>query len=312
MIEGERPSDGAEPRASAAQAVASACAAAVLAAEAALADAAPGARRREAIRSARRALKSVRALGAALRATIPTHDRDRLGALDAVLEFAGQANQLLGPLRDRDALGRTIQRLADRFVDSETRRVTRTVLHATLVLAQGGRRDHEQFAETAIERARRALRSAHAALASATGGAHEFAGAARLLARTHRAMREDLVAALAESDLARLHECRKRASFLALALAPAIAAEGAPREVRRLASRARRLAAAIGEDRDLALLDVEMRIARARLEGSPLVAAIDDAIRLARLEAAARMEDRARAFLRLGGRRIERALRAIG
>jgi hypothetical protein len=76
-------------------------------------------------------------------------------------------------------------------------------------------------------------------------------------------------------------------------------------------SRAKNLAAALGEDRDLALLDVEMRVARARLEGSPLVTAIDDALRLARLEAFARAEDAARAFLRLGPNRTRRALREL-
>jgi hypothetical protein len=45
--------------------------------------------------------------------------------------------------------------------------------------------------------------------------------------------------------------------------------------------------------------------------GSPLVSAIDDALRLARLEAFARAEDSARAFLRLGPNRTRRELRVL-
>jgi hypothetical protein len=81
-----------------------------------------------------------------------------------------------------------------------------------------------------------------------------------------------------------------------------------PSSVRRMRARAKRLAAALGEDRDLALLDVEMRATRSQLSGSPLAAAIDDALRLARLEAGARVEDAARAFLRLGRGRVRRGL----
>lgn len=301
--------DGPEPRTRAAEVVADACAAAVREAEAALADAPRGPRRREAIRSARRALKTARALGASLRASIPPEDRRRHASIDAMVEFAAKANQLLGPLRDRDALTRSIVRTTDRFVDSETRRVARTVLHATLVLAQGDRRDSDACAETALDRARRALRAARESIGEATGGAFRCEDAARMLERSHRALRDELSEALADGDLARLHECRKRASFLALALAPLADGAEAPRDLRRIVSRGRRLAAAIGEDRDLALLDVEMRIARARLAGSPLVDAVEDALRLARLEAAARMEEQARAFLRLGRGRCRRAIR---
>jgi hypothetical protein len=64
----------------------------------------------------------------------------------------------------------------------------------------------------------------------------------------------------------------------------------------------------LGEDRDLALLDVEMRVARAQLEGSPLASAIDDALRLARIESAARVEDAASEFLRLRRGRVKRAI----
>ena len=74
---------------------------------------------------------------------------------------------------------------------------------------------------------------------------------------------------------------------------------------------AKRLAAALGEDRDLALLDVELRVARAQLAGSPLASAIDDALRLARLESIARVEDAAAAFLRLGRGRIKRGVASL-
>jgi len=110
--------------------------------------------------------------------------------------------------------------------------------------------------------------------------------ASALVFRTFRACGDELEAALRSSDLARLHECRKKATFIALALRPF--EDEVPAALRRLRARAKRLAAALGEDRDLALLEVEMTAARTQLAGSPLAAAIDDALRLARLESGAR------------------------
>jgi hypothetical protein len=199
--------------------------------------------------------------------------------------------------------------------------VTRTVLLATLVLAEGDRRSDAAYAEASVERARRAIRAARDSFAVVAPDARfDTTHAAELLARTFAGCRAELDAALASGDLARLHECRKKASFLALSLAPLDArdrdeADAAPgarlsTDLRRLRTRARSLAAALGEDRDLALLDVEMRAARAQLAGSPLVGAIDGALRLARLEANARMEDAARAFLRLPRKRLLRELSA--
>jgi hypothetical protein len=285
-------------------------------ADAALDGLSTSARRREGVRTARRALKAARAV-APLARTGAARD-----AIDGVVEFAAKANQLLGPLRDRDALARSIQRLADRFADPGARRVTRTVLLATLVLAEGDRRSDAAYAEASVERARRAIRAARDSFATIAPLARfDTTHAAELLARTFAACRAELDAALASGDLARLHECRKKASFLALSLAPldpreraegdATDAAPSPRlssNLRRLRARARSLAAALGEDRDLALLDVEMRAARAQLAGSPLVGAIDDALRLARLESNARMEDAARAFLRLPRKRLLREM----
>lgn len=260
--------------------------------------------RREAVRTARRALKEVRALAPLCRVA----GRDDL--TDGVLEFSAKANQLLGPLRDRDALARSIQRLSDRFAESETRRVARTVLMATLVFAESDRRDETAFADAAIERARRALRSARqAAEASERGladGAIDGAEAASVVARHARELHDELAEALRRNDLARLHECRKRASLVALALAPF--GEELSSGLTRLRTRARRLASALGEDRDLALLDVEMHAARARLAGSPLIDSLDATLRLARLESTARMEDAARRHLRLRPRRVDREL----
>lgn len=257
--------------------------------------------RREGVRQARRALKEVRAIAPLCRG-----ERDD-AAIDGVLEFSAKANQLLGPLRDRDALTRTIQRIADRFADTATRRVVRTVLLATLVFGESDRRDDAAYAGVSIDRARRALRSARAAVerlgdGSALDGRHAVA----LVERTSRACRQELEAALRTSDLARLHECRKKATFLSLSLRAF--EDEVPGAVRRLRGRARRLAAALGEDRDFALLDVEMSAARAQLAGSPLAAAIDDALRLARLESSVRVEDAAQDFLRLGRSRVRRGL----
>lgn len=274
---------------------------AVALAEASLAsvDAPPA--RREGVRSARRELKAVRAIAPLCRSEVDD------AAIDGVLEFSAKANQLLGPLRDRDALTRSIQRLADRFADHATRRVVRTVLLATLIFGEADRRDEAAYAAASIDRSRRSLRSARAAIAG-LAGAHAFDGAlaAGLLRRTHAACRRELGAALRGNDLARLHECRKKASFLALALRPF--EDDVPAPLRRLRSRAKRLAAMLGEDRDLALLDVEMRVSRDQLAGSPLAAAMDDALRLARLESAARVEDAAADFLRLRRSRVRRAL----
>lgn len=260
--------------------------------------------RREAVRTARRALKEVRAIAPLCR--VPGRD----DLTDGVLEFAGKANQLLGPLRDRDALARSIQRLSERFADAETRRVARTVLMATLVFSESDRRDETAFADAAIERARRALRSARqAADASARGladGAIDGAEAASVVWRHAQSLHEELSEALRRGDLARLHECRKLASLVALSLSPLGELPGGP--LRRLRSRARRLASALGDDRDLALLDVEMHAARARLAGSPLIDAIDGTLRLARVESGARMEDAARHHLRLRIRRVKREL----
>jgi hypothetical protein len=281
--------------------------ASLAAADAALGQVDTPAERRESVRTARRELKSVRALAPLLRLR---DDPASQASVDGVLEFSAKANQLLGPLRDRDALARSIQRLAERFADDETRRVTRTVLLATLVFAEADRRDDAQFAATAIERARRAIRQARAAIEHfdehrvSTGS-----NACAVLARAFDDCRDMLETALEDGDLAALHACRKHATFLALALRPFGRALPAP--VRRARGRAKDLAAALGEDRDLAILDVEMRVARTRLVGSPLVSAIDDALRLARLEAFARAEDSARAFLRLGPNRTRRELRVL-
>jgi hypothetical protein len=260
--------------------------------------------RREGVRSARRELKAVRAV-----APLCRNGRND-SAIDGVLEFSAKSNQLLGPLRDRDALSRSIQRLAERFAKHDTRRVVRTVLFATLIFGEADRRDEAAYAAASIDRARRSLRSARAAVA-ALGEADAFDGAqaAALLLRTHAACRGELEAALRGNDLARLHECRKRATFLALALRPF--EDDVPAAVRRLRTRAKRLATMLGEDRDLALLDVEMRVARAQLEGSPLASAIDDALRLARIESAARVEDAASDFLRLRRSRVKRAIGAL-
>ncbi len=261
--------------------------------------------RREGVRTARRELKAVRALAPLCRGRNGGEPAET--AVDGILEFSAKANQLLGPVRDRDALARAIQRITERFADTESRRVARTVLLATLVFAEADRRDDAQFATAAIERARRAIRQANDVLFSwRPRGGFDREGAMRIVAAAFTECRVELAEALETGDLLRLHECRKRASFLALALRPF--GDGAPARARRMRSRARRLAAALGEDRDFALLDVEMRMARARLSGSPLVSAIDDALRLARLEATARMEDAARDFLRLGSRATLRAL----
>ena len=326
----------------------SALRAAVLLADASLESVDAPAARREAVRSARRELKAVRAIAPLCRCGREepdaahdhghdhAHDRAhthaapigddrarrehrehsdaRNDAIDGVLEFSAKANQVLGTLRDRDALTRSIQRLSERFANQEARRVVRTVLLATLVLGESDKRDEAAFAAASIERARRSLRSARAALTAmddprALGAGFDAGHASSLLVRSFNGCRDELEVALRGGDLARLHECRKKASFLALALRPF--EDEVPAPVRRLRSRAKRLASALGEDRDLALLDVEMRVARAQLAGSPLASAIDGALRLARLEAGARVEDAAGDFLRLGGGRVKRAIRGL-
>ncbi len=256
-----------------------------------------GAARREPIRLARRALKEVRAIAPLCRAPAGGE------LVDALVEFAGRANGLLGPLRDRDALLRSVQRLSDRFAEPTVRRTVRTVLLATLVFADGARRDEATFADAAIDRARRAVRSAgEVARLVRAAGAFDAVAAASTLGRAFAQCLEELDGAMADGDLARLHDCRKRASFLALGLRPL--GDDAPAVLRRVRGRAKRLVSALGEERDLALLDAEMRGARRQLAGSPLLAAIEDALRLARLEAGARSEDAAHAMLRLRRKRV--------
>ena len=277
--------------------------------------------RREGVRTTRRELKAVRAIAPLCRDAGPSHGSTdgstagatngaSNGAIDGVLEFSTKTNQLLGPLRDRDTLLRSIHRIVERFADADTRRVARTVLVATLIFSESDRRDEAAYSAASIDRARRSMRSARAAMAS-LGDAPAFdpTHASTLLLRNFRACRTELDAALRTSDLGRLHECRKRATFLALALRPF--EDEVSSDVRRMRARAKRLAAALGEDRDLALLDVELRVARAQLAGSPLASAIDDALRLARLESIARVEDAAAAFLRLGRGRIKRGVASL-
>jgi CHAD domain-containing protein len=281
--------------------------------------------RREGVRTTRRELKAVRAIaplcrdagstagatnGATNGAANGATNGASNGAIDGVLEFSTKTNQLLGPLRDRDTLLRSIHRIVERFADADTRRVARTVLVATLIFSESDRRDEAAYSAASIDRARRSMRSARAAMAS-LGDAPAFdpTHASTLLLRNFRACRAELDAALRTSDLGRLHECRKRATFLALALRPF--EDEVSSDVRRMRARAKRLAAALGEDRDLALLDVELRVARAQLAGSPLASAIDDALRLARLESIARVEDAAAAFLRLGRGRIKRGVASL-
>jgi CHAD domain-containing protein len=269
--------------------------------------------RREGVRTTRRELKAVRAIAPLCRdagSTDGATNGASNGAIDGVLEFSTKTNQLLGPLRDRDTLLRSIHRIVERFADADTRRVARTVLVATLIFSESDRRDEAAYSAASIDRARRSMRSARAAMAS-LGDAPAFdpTHASTLLLRNFRACRAELDAALRTSDLGRLHECRKRATFLALALRPF--EDEVSSDVRRMRARAKRLAAALGEDRDLALLDVELRVARAQLAGSPLASAIDDALRLARLESIARVEDAAAAFLRLGRGRIKRGVASL-
>ena len=264
------------------------------------------ARRREAVRTTRRALKDVRALSALCR---PDGRHVHASSADGAIEFAAKANQLLGPLRDRDALVRSIQRLAERFIDGEPRRVVRTVLLATLIFAESDRAEDDAWAEGSLKRGRRALLAMRDAMRNADEAPFVARQAFDRLLETHRHAAATLRDALAANDLVRLHDSRKLASFLALALQPF--GEDIPGDLARLRTRSKRLASALGEDRDWALLDVEMARVRAQLGGSTLVASIDDALRLARLEASARMEDAARAFLRLRGRRVERALESF-
>ncbi|MEY3022945.1 MAG: hypothetical protein RIS86_2143 [Planctomycetota bacterium] len=263
--------------------------------------AAGGPGRREPVRLARRALKEVRAVAPLCRAP-------RRGELvDALVEFAGRANQLLGPVRDQDALLRSVHRLSDRFADPVVRRTVRTVLLATLVFAHAAPREDAQFADGAIVRARRALRPAgELARLLAGDGDFDAEAAVATLGRAFAQCLDELEGAMADGDLARLHDCRKRASFLALGLRPL--GDAAPAVLRRLRARAKRLASTLGEERDLSLLDAEMRGARAQLAGSPLLVAIEDALRLARLEAGARSEDAARALLRLRRKGVLAAL----
>ena len=263
-------------------------------------------RRREAVRATRRALKDVRALSALCR---PDGRHVHASSADGAIEFAAKANQLLGPLRDRDALVRSIQRLADRFADGEPRRVVRTVLLATLIFAESDRAEDDVWAQGSLTRAHRALRSMREAMRNAEEAPFVARQALDRLLETHRHAAATLRDALAANDLVRLHDSRKLASFLALALQPF--GDTVPSEVARLRTRSKRLVSALGEDRDWALLDVEMARVRSQLGGSALVASIDDALRLARLEASARMEDAARAFLRLRRRRIERVLEEL-
>ncbi len=270
--------------------------------------------RREAVRHARKELKAVRALTALC--------RSGSGATaDAAIEFAAKTNQILGPLRDRDALQRSIVRISERFAESESRRVVRAVLLATLVVGDFDREDESQYSDLAIARARRTMRAAADAverLANHSGTTQLHARddrsdrGERVLLREFTACRAELADTLSTAsdaaDLARLHDCRKRASFLAITLRAF--GENTPQAIVRVRLRARRLASALGEDRDLALLDAEMTRARAQLAGSPLVGAIDSALRLARLEAAARMEDAARAFLRVRRAPVRKALQS--
>lgn len=294
--------------------------AAIAETEASIVLAEDSARRREAVRATRRALKDVRALATLCRPRdavghagthAGTHAGAHASSVDGMVEFAAKANQLLGPLRDRDALVRSIQRLSDRFADGEPRRVVRTVLLATLVYADHDRVESEAWSQGSLDRARRAIAAMAAAARRAEGASFDDRHAARTLLETHRravlTLRDALEASDAGSgDLARLHDGRKLASFLALALKPF--GEELPDDARRMRVRARRLASALGEDRDLALLDVEMARVRLQLGGSALVASIDGALRLARLEGSARMEDAARSFLRLRRRRVARAI----
>ncbi|MFM7259685.1 MAG: hypothetical protein ACKO3W_03690 [bacterium] len=273
------------------------------------------ARRREAVRATRRALKDVRALATLCR------PRDAVGQMgphasstDGVVEFAAKANQLLGPLRDRDALVRSIQRLAERFADGEPRRVVRTVLLATLVYAEHDRVESDAWSQGSLDRARRAIGAMAVAAQSSECLMFDEHHAARTLIETHRravlTLRDALDANDAGSgDLARLHDGRKLASFLALTLKSF--GDDVPADARRVRVRARRLASALGEDRDLALLDVEMARVRTQLGGSALAVSIDGALRLARLEASARMEDAARSFLRLRRGRVARAIEQL-
>lgn len=298
VTESDSSIDSMNPRQDAGTLVLAALRSSMLAAETALASNSQlASNRRESVRTARRELKSVRALAPLCRA--PQH-----GAfVDGVLEFSAKANQLLGPLRDRDALIRSITRISDRFVDGEPRRVVRTVLLATLVFAETDRRDDSQFADSAIARARRAMRAAMESVTRLDAEAPiDRRAVESMMRRTFESCRVELREALEVSDLARLHECRKKASFLALTLRPF--ESGLSPSLRRVRNRAKRLATTLGEDRDLALLDVELNRARAQLAGSPLVESIDAALRLARLEASVRMEDSARAFLRLGRRGV--------
>ena len=129
---------------------------AVTVADGSIASIATAAERREGVRTARRELKAVRAIAPLCR----TGAND--STIDGVLEFAAKANQLLGPLRDRDALTRSIHRLSERFAEGESRRVVRTVLLATLIFGESDRRDDAAFAGAALERARRSLRQTRA------------------------------------------------------------------------------------------------------------------------------------------------------
>lgn len=223
-----------------------------------------------AVRRARKSLKRIRAILDLVRGGIDseTHDRIRVEARDL-----GRA---LSPLRDRDVVQSLLVRLEKEATTSRRKEAIR-LASAVLAADQPGMavRDHRAEEAVVAEVGRRAatlLEVVEAADFSKVCRGRVF----RRLERSWRRARERFHDGFIDGDTAWLHETRKRVIRLQLALQPLVSLRPGP--MARTFRRLKRVADALGDDHDLAVLADLVEMHAAQFGDEAIVARIEKEI----------------------------------
>jgi len=209
-----------------------------------------------AVRRARKSLKRVRSILDLVRGAI---DEDDHHAMRIAARDLGRA---LSPLRDRDVVQSLLVRLA-KDATTPGRREAIRLAEAVLAAAQPELAVRDHRAEEAVvadvgRRAAALLERIEIVDVSAVGRRHVLGRLERSWSRARTRFHDGFI----DGDTAWLHETRKRVIRLQLALQPLVTLQerGVPKAIRRL----KRVADALGDDHDLAVLAdlVDMHAAR--------------------------------------------------
>lgn len=199
--------------------------------------------RGESLRLVRRASKRVRAILPFARPAL------RVEIADGTERLLTDASALLSPMRDRDAVVATVDRLFGDRRDA-TGDAARTAL--TAIVAPEERADHSAFERMAVARAAALLAEARDQVADWPVDAIGAAEVAEAMAQSWRVVRRETRGRWDEGDLETVHDVRKRCSRLAVQCGLLEPFRRKPfRGLRRVL---RSVNGTLGDDRDLAML----------------------------------------------------------